>query len=50
MPGDTLYYKFVSDSEISDYNEWGYKFTVQGGRIGRFQTGYMILKVGFGIR
>ena len=38
LAGDTLYYKFeIADS--SDYDGWGYKFTVQGGKIGRFQTG-----------
>ena len=38
--GDTLYFKFTSDSSN---NEWGYKFTVSGGRQGRFDTGYTIL-------
>ncbi|XP_058857578.1 zinc finger ZZ-type and EF-hand domain-containing protein 1-like isoform X1 [Acipenser ruthenus] len=42
IPGDTLYYKFISDMSNT---EWGYKFTVTGGHRGRFQTGFEILKV-----
>ncbi len=38
--GDTMYYKFVSDCSN---NDWGYKFTVTGGKLGRFDTGYTIL-------
>lgn len=41
IPGDTLYYKFMSDMSNT---EWGYKFTVTGGYRGRFQTGFEILK------
>ncbi|TRY99292.1 hypothetical protein DNTS_003987 [Danionella cerebrum] len=41
IPGDTLYYRFVSDMSNT---EWGYKFTVTGGHRGRFQTGFEILK------
>ncbi|XP_062414058.1 zinc finger ZZ-type and EF-hand domain-containing protein 1 isoform X3 [Pungitius pungitius] len=41
VPGDTLYYKFMSDMSNT---EWGYKFTVTGGHRGRFQTGFEILK------
>ncbi|KAM8835522.1 zinc finger ZZ-type and EF-hand domain-containing protein 1 isoform 1-T1 [Synchiropus picturatus] len=41
IPGDTLYYKFMSDMSNT---EWGYKFTVTGGHRGRFQTGFEILK------
>lgn len=40
VSGDTLYYKFESDGSE---NDWGYRFTVTGGRIGRFDTGYMML-------
>ena len=31
--GDTVYYRFTSDS--SNY-DWGWKFTVTGGQLGRF--------------
>ncbi|GCC35998.1 hypothetical protein chiPu_0014488 [Chiloscyllium punctatum] len=41
IPGDTLYYRFISDL---DTNDWGYKFTVTGGHRGRFLTGFEILK------
>uniref|UniRef100_A0A1A8QPS9 Zinc finger, ZZ-type with EF hand domain 1 n=4 Tax=Nothobranchiidae TaxID=405002 RepID=A0A1A8QPS9_9TELE len=41
VPGDTLYYRFMSDMSNT---EWGYKFTVTGGHRGRFQTGFEILK------
>uniref|UniRef100_H2M814 Zinc finger ZZ-type and EF-hand domain containing 1 n=1 Tax=Oryzias latipes TaxID=8090 RepID=H2M814_ORYLA len=41
IPGDTLFYKFMSDMSNT---EWGYKFTVTGGHRGRFQTGFEILK------
>ncbi|XP_077361813.1 zinc finger ZZ-type and EF-hand domain-containing protein 1 [Festucalex cinctus] len=41
IPGDTLYYKFMSDMSNT---EWGYKFTITGGHRGRFQTGFEILK------
>uniref|UniRef100_A0A673BN08 Zinc finger, ZZ-type with EF hand domain 1 n=1 Tax=Sphaeramia orbicularis TaxID=375764 RepID=A0A673BN08_9TELE len=41
IPGDTLYYRFLSDMSNT---EWGYKFTVTGGHRGRFQTGFEILK------
>ncbi|XP_036975972.1 zinc finger ZZ-type and EF-hand domain-containing protein 1 isoform X2 [Acanthopagrus latus] len=41
IPGDTLYYRFMSDMSNTD---WGYKFTVTGGHRGRFQTGFEILK------
>uniref|UniRef100_A0A3B4C7N7 Zinc finger, ZZ-type with EF hand domain 1 n=1 Tax=Pygocentrus nattereri TaxID=42514 RepID=A0A3B4C7N7_PYGNA len=41
IPGDTLYYRFISDLSNT---EWGYKFTVTGGHRGRFQTGFEILK------
>uniref|UniRef100_A0A671K9G3 Zinc finger ZZ-type and EF-hand domain-containing protein 1-like n=1 Tax=Sinocyclocheilus anshuiensis TaxID=1608454 RepID=A0A671K9G3_9TELE len=41
IPGDTLYYRFISDMSNT---EWGYKFTVTGGHRGRFQTGFEILK------
>lgn len=34
--GDTLYYRFTSDMSNT---EWGYKFTVTAGHLGRFQTG-----------
>ena len=40
--GDTLYIKFHTDSPNSRISE-GYKFTVSGGKIGRFDTGYVIL-------
>ncbi len=40
MPGDTLYIKFTSDCSG---NDWGYRFTVTGGNMGRFDTGYLIL-------
>ncbi|CAH1233496.1 ZZEF1 [Branchiostoma lanceolatum] len=40
IPGDTLYYKFEGDSSS---NLWGFRFTVTGGRSGRFNTGYVIL-------
>eukprot|EP00111_Clytia_hemisphaerica_P007029 TCONS_00020380-protein len=40
MPGDTVYYRFTSDS--SNY-DWGWKFTVTGGQLGRFETGCTIL-------
>ncbi|XP_039612710.1 zinc finger ZZ-type and EF-hand domain-containing protein 1 isoform X1 [Polypterus senegalus] len=42
IPGDTLYFRFVSDMSNT---EWGYKFTVTGGHRGRFQTGFEILKL-----
>uniref|UniRef100_A0A8C2TBV7 Zinc finger ZZ-type and EF-hand domain containing 1 n=1 Tax=Coturnix japonica TaxID=93934 RepID=A0A8C2TBV7_COTJA len=35
LPGDTLYYRFTSDMSNT---EWGYKFTVTAGHLGRFQT------------
>uniref|UniRef100_A0A665UZ45 Zinc finger, ZZ-type with EF hand domain 1 n=1 Tax=Echeneis naucrates TaxID=173247 RepID=A0A665UZ45_ECHNA len=41
IPGDTLYYRFMSDMSNT---EWGYKFTVTGVHRGRFQTGFEILK------
>ncbi|XP_013007495.2 zinc finger ZZ-type and EF-hand domain-containing protein 1 [Cavia porcellus] len=41
LPGDTLYYRFTSDMSNT---EWGYKFTVTAGHLGRFQTGFEILK------
>ncbi|XP_077596261.1 zinc finger ZZ-type and EF-hand domain-containing protein 1 [Stigmatopora nigra] len=41
IPGDSLYYKFMSDMSNT---EWGYKFTVSGGHRGRFLTGFEILK------
>nr|XP_046267619.1 zinc finger ZZ-type and EF-hand domain-containing protein 1 [Scatophagus argus] len=41
IPGDTLYYRFMSDMSNT---EWGYKFYVTGGHRGRFQTGFEILK------
>ncbi|XP_027737886.1 zinc finger ZZ-type and EF-hand domain-containing protein 1 [Empidonax traillii] len=41
LPGDTLYYRFTSDMSNT---EWGYKFTVTVGHLGRFQTGFEILK------
>uniref|UniRef100_A0AAY4E5U1 Zinc finger ZZ-type and EF-hand domain-containing protein 1 n=1 Tax=Denticeps clupeoides TaxID=299321 RepID=A0AAY4E5U1_9TELE len=41
IPGDTLYYRFISDMSNT---EWGYRFTVTGGHRGRFQTGFEILK------
>ncbi|KAM3601090.1 uncharacterized protein V6R79_007539 [Siganus canaliculatus] len=41
IPGDTLYYRFMSDMSNT---EWGYKFTVTGGHRGRFQTGFEMLK------
>ncbi|XP_055983422.1 zinc finger ZZ-type and EF-hand domain-containing protein 1 [Sorex fumeus] len=41
LPGDTLYYRFTSDMSNT---EWGYRFTVTAGHLGRFQTGYEILK------
>jgi len=40
IPGDTVYYKFISDASN---NDWGYKFTVTGGQLGRFETGCGIL-------
>ncbi|XP_070581023.1 zinc finger ZZ-type and EF-hand domain-containing protein 1-like [Ptychodera flava] len=40
VPGDTLYYKFTADCSN---NDWGFKFTVTGGRMGRFETGYVLL-------
>uniref|UniRef100_A0A8C3N8S2 Uncharacterized protein n=1 Tax=Geospiza parvula TaxID=87175 RepID=A0A8C3N8S2_GEOPR len=41
LPGDMLYYRFTSDMSNT---EWGYKFTVTAGHLGRFQTGFEILK------
>ncbi|KAM4700510.1 zinc finger ZZ-type and EF-hand domain-containing protein 1 [Discoglossus pictus] len=41
LPGDTLFYRFISDMSCT---EWGYKFTVAAGHRGRFQTGFEILK------
>uniref|UniRef100_H9G4F0 Uncharacterized protein n=1 Tax=Anolis carolinensis TaxID=28377 RepID=H9G4F0_ANOCA len=41
LPGDTLHYRFTSDMSNT---EWGYKFTVTAGHLGRFQTGFEILK------
>ncbi|KAL7987036.1 hypothetical protein Chor_005955 [Crotalus horridus] len=38
---DTLYYRFTTDMSNT---EWGYKFTVTAGHLGRFQTGFEILK------
>ncbi|XP_071963026.1 zinc finger ZZ-type and EF-hand domain-containing protein 1-like isoform X2 [Antedon mediterranea] len=40
MPGDTLHYSFTSDCSN---NDWGYKFTVTGGQLGRFITGHILL-------
>ncbi|XP_035685693.1 zinc finger ZZ-type and EF-hand domain-containing protein 1-like [Branchiostoma floridae] len=39
IPGDTLHYKFEGHTS----NLWGFRFTVTGGRSGRFNTGYVIL-------
>ena len=47
MPGDTIYLKFTSDCSS---NDWGYKFTVTGGRLGRFDTGYLILNSVFSLQ
>ena len=47
MPGDTIYMKFTSDCSS---NDWGYKFTVTGGRMGRFDTGYLILNSVFSLK
>uniref|UniRef100_A0A6J0V4H1 Zinc finger ZZ-type and EF-hand domain-containing protein 1 isoform X1 n=1 Tax=Pogona vitticeps TaxID=103695 RepID=A0A6J0V4H1_9SAUR len=41
LPGDTLHYRFTSDMSNT---EWGYKFTVTAGHLGRFQTGFEVLK------
>ena len=38
--GDSLYYKFTSECMSDDC---GYKFTVTGGLLDRFNTGYLIL-------
>ncbi|XP_013398348.1 zinc finger ZZ-type and EF-hand domain-containing protein 1-like [Lingula anatina] len=40
MAGDTLYFKFTTEG---GYSHWGYKFTISSGKIGRFDTGYLIL-------
>lgn len=40
VSGDSLYYKFNSECMSED---WGYKFTVTGGLLDRFNTGYLIL-------
>ncbi|XP_078346247.1 zinc finger ZZ-type and EF-hand domain-containing protein 1-like isoform X2 [Oculina patagonica] len=40
IPGDTLYYIFKSDSST---NDWGWKFVVTGGQLGRFKTGFTVL-------
>lgn len=40
IPGDTLYYIFTSDSST---NDWGWKFVVTGGQLGRFKTGFTML-------
>ncbi|XP_020615962.1 zinc finger ZZ-type and EF-hand domain-containing protein 1-like [Orbicella faveolata] len=40
IPGDTLYYFFKSDSST---NDWGWKFVVTGGQLGRFKTGFTVL-------
>ena len=40
MIGDTLHLRFTTDATSTD---WAYKFTVSGGKVGRFETGYMIL-------
>ena len=38
--GDTLYLKFTTDATSAD---WAYKFTVSGGKVGRFDSGFLIL-------
>ncbi|XP_068674922.1 zinc finger ZZ-type and EF-hand domain-containing protein 1-like [Montipora foliosa] len=40
IPGDTLYYIFTTDSST---NDWGWKFVVTGGQLGRFKTGFTVL-------
>ncbi|KAK2172240.1 hypothetical protein NP493_979g01007 [Ridgeia piscesae] len=40
VSGDSLYYKFTSECMSDDC---GYKFTVTGGLLDRFNTGYLIL-------
>ncbi|XP_073246845.1 zinc finger ZZ-type and EF-hand domain-containing protein 1-like isoform X1 [Porites lutea] len=40
IPGDTLYYIFTSDNST---NDWGWKFVVTGGQLGRFKTGFTVL-------
>ena len=44
MPGDSIFMKFTSDCSS---NDWGYKFTVTGGKLGRFETGYLIINAVF---
>jgi len=39
--GDTLHYRFVSDYAGAD---WGFKFTVTGRRVGKFDTGSLLLE------
>jgi hypothetical protein len=40
LPGDTLYYKFTSDATN---NDWGWRFTVIGGRCKRYEIGHHVL-------
>ncbi|EDO48016.1 predicted protein, partial [Nematostella vectensis] len=40
LPGDVLHYRFTSDSNT---NDWGWKFVVTGGQLGRFKTGFSVL-------
>ena len=39
--GDTLHYRFISDYTGAD---WGFKFTVTGRRVGKFDTGALLLE------
>eukprot|EP00117_Sycon_ciliatum_P045074 scpid7052/ scgid32441/ Zinc finger ZZ-type and EF-hand domain-containing protein 1 len=41
FPGDTVYWKFRTDSS---HTEWGWKMTLTGGGMGRFETGYSLVK------
>ncbi|XP_062507408.1 zinc finger ZZ-type and EF-hand domain-containing protein 1-like isoform X2 [Corticium candelabrum] len=40
IPYDTLYYKFLTDHTN---NDWGWRFTVIGGRTKRYDIGYRVL-------
>ena len=44
MPGDTVYYKFTSDASNTD---WGWKFTVTGGQLGRYVKRFIETLLGF---
>ncbi|KAK7112606.1 zinc finger ZZ-type and EF-hand domain-containing protein 1-like isoform X2 [Littorina saxatilis] len=44
VPGDTIYYKYIMESDGFSVPYWGYKFTVVAGISDSFETGHTILE------